>query len=122
MAAHQHRIGFKHAWEGIFYSFTTQPNFRVHAIAGTSAFLLGVVLQISRTEWLILLITITLVLVAEMINTSLEAMTDLIQEKHHQHAKIAKDVSAGMVLTSVITAVIVGLAIFLPKILNVLSI
>ena len=56
-----------------------------------------------------------MVLIAEMVNTALESMTDLIEEKYHVKAKIAKDVSAGMVLVSAISSLIVGLIIFVPK-------
>lgn len=116
-----HHISFKHAWDGIKYASSTQPNFRVHAIIGALVIVFAIVLQVSLVEWIVLLLTITLVIVAEMINTSIEAMTDLIEEKHHRHAKIAKDVSAGMVLISAISAVIVGLVIFVPKILLAIS-
>ena len=115
-----HHISFKHAWDGIKYASSTQPNFRIHAIIGALVVVFAIVLQVSRIEWIILLLTITLVIMAEMINTSIEAMTDLIEEKHHHHAKIAKDVSAGMVLISAISAVIIGLLIFVPHILQMI--
>src|SRR3989344_2568227 len=110
-----HQIGFKYAWEGIKYSFTTQPNFRVHVLAAIAALFMGIWLKISATEWMVLVFSITLVFIAEMINTSIESMTDLIEEKHHQQAKTAKDVSAGMVLIASISSVIVGLVLFIPK-------
>ncbi len=113
-----HRIGFKYAWEGIKYAFTTQPNFLVHSLAAAAAVFLGLWLKISSLEWLVLVLTISLVFIAEMINTALESMTDLIEEKHHQHAKIAKDVSAGMVLLASVSSVLVGAILFTPKILN----
>lgn len=111
-----HHISFKYAWEGIKYAFTTQPNFQVHAFFSLITIVAGIYFNLSSIEWLILAFTITLVIVSEMINTALESMTDLIHEKHHLKAKIAKDVSAGMVLVSAIAAVIVGLTIFIPKI------
>lgn len=70
--------------------------------------------QISRLEFLILLLTITLVLIAEMINTSLEAATDLLTPEYQSQAKIAKDVAAGMVLLTAVLSVIIGLVIFIP--------
>ena len=110
-----HQIGFNHAWEGIKYAFSTQPNFRVHGLLATIALLLGVWLGLNSLEWLVLVFTICMVLIAEMVNTALESMTDLIEEKYHVKAKIAKDVSAGMVLVSAISSLIVGLIIFVPK-------
>ena len=110
----KHHISFKHAIDGILYCVRTQPNFRLHLFAAILVIFLGKYLKIESTEWIILAFTIILVLVAEMVNTALESMTDLITKEYHQEAKIAKDVSAGMVLVSAISAVIVGVIIFLP--------
>lgn len=111
-----HKIGFKHAWEGMKYAFTTQPNFKVHSLVALAAIFVGLLLRLSRIEWLTLMFTICLVFVAEMINTAIESMTDLIEKKHHLKAKIAKDVSAGMVLVAAISSIIVALLLFVPKI------
>ena len=78
---------------------------------------LGVYLQLSPLEWLGILVAIFLVLVAEMINTSLEEITNLVKEDHHERARIAKDVSAGMVLLATIFAVLIGGIVFLPYLL-----
>lgn len=117
-----HSITFKYALEGIKYAFSTQPNFRVHTLAALGVVTGGWFFGLSSLEWVIIIVTICLVFIAEMLNTALESMTDLIEEKSHAKAKIAKDVSAGMVLISATTAVVVGLVIFIPKILGVLSI
>lgn len=109
-----HRISFTAAFSGLKYAFSTQPNFRIHL--GATLLMLGLAwfFQISRLEFLILLFTITLVLIAEMINTSLEAATDLLTPEYQSQAKIAKDVAAGMVLLAAILSVIIGLVIFIP--------
>lgn len=112
-----HHITFKHALEGVKYALTTQPNFRIHALVALAAIVAGLFFGLSYLERLVILFTITLVFIAEMINTAIESMVDLIQEEEHQKAKIAKDVSAGMVLITATASVIVGLVIFLPKIL-----
>ena len=114
-----HRISFKHAFDGFVYAIRTQPNFRFHLLATIVVTLLGLYFSISPTEWLILIFTINTVLVAEMVNTSIEAMVDLITLERRADAKVAKDVSAGMVLISATLSVVVALIIFLPKILNV---
>lgn len=113
-----HRVSFKHAYEGIVYTVKTQPNFRFHLLATICAILLGVYFSISKYEWLVLAFTINTVLVAEMINTSIESIVDLITLERRQDAKVAKDVAAGMVLVSAILSVIVACFIFLPKILT----
>lgn len=110
----RHYISFSHAWDGIVHNFTTQPNFRVHLIFAILAILAGLYFKITSTQWLIITFTITLVIVAEMINTALESMVDLITSEHRQHAKIAKDTSAGMVLITAILAIIVAAIVFLP--------
>lgn len=113
-----HKISFKHAFDGFIYAVRTQPNFRFHLLATIVVILFGMYFSISPTEWLILVFTINTVLVAEMINTSLEAMVDLITLERRNDAKIAKDVSAAMVLISATLSIVVALIIFLPKILN----
>ncbi len=115
-----HRISFKHAFDGIVYAVKTQPNFRFHLLATVAVILLGIYFSISPVEWLVLVFTINTVLVAEMVNTSIESMVDLITLERRADAKIAKDVSAGMVLVSAILAVVVALIIFLPKIISVI--
>ena len=113
-----HKISFKHAFDGLVYSIKTQPNFRFHLLASIAVVLLGLYFAITPTEWLILVFTINTVLVAEMINTSIEAMVDLITQERRVDAKIAKDVASAMVLISASLSIIIALIIFLPKILN----
>lgn len=78
------------------------------------AALLGAVLRIDRYEWLILLLTITMVLAAEGVNTAVEAAVDLASPGYHPLAKIAKDVGAGTVLLTAIASVLIGLVLFVP--------
>ncbi len=115
-----HRISFKHAFDGFLYAVRTQPNFRFHLLATFVVILLGIYFSVSLTEWLILIFTINTVLVAEMVNTSIEAMVDLITLERRADAKVAKDVASAMVLVSAILSIIVALIIFLPKILIIL--
>ncbi|OGG24569.1 hypothetical protein A3A79_05285 [Candidatus Gottesmanbacteria bacterium RIFCSPLOWO2_01_FULL_43_11b] len=110
----KHHISFKNAFAGIFWSLRTQPNFRVHIFLSTLALILAWYLRISRLETLVIIFTIILGLTAEMINTSLESMTDLITKEWKSEAKVAKDVSAGMMLTVAIGAVIIAAFIYVP--------
>lgn len=80
--------------------------------------LTGIYFSINYIEWLILVFTFNMVLVSEMVNTAIEAVVDLVTLEKNQNAKIAKDVSAGMVLVSASFSVIIGIYIFLPKILQ----
>jgi len=113
-----HTISFKNAFAGIVWAVRTQPNFRVHLVLSLLALVLGSILAISYIEMAIIIFTIVLGLTCEMINTSIEAMTDLITTEHRENAKIAKDVAAGMMLTTALGAVGVALFIFVPHLFN----
>lgn len=113
-----HHVSFRHAWDGIKWALNTQPNFRVHVSLSVVALILCRIFSVSMIEYLIVIFTILLGLTCEMLNTSVEAMTDLITTEHHLNAKIAKDVSAGMMLVVAIGAVLIASIIFGPKILS----
>lgn len=112
----KHTISFKNAFAGIWWAVKTQPNFRVHLVLSTLALLLSAYFRISNSEWTIIIFTIILGLSAELINTALEEMTDLITKEWRQEAKIAKDVSAGMMLVTALGAVAVAVFVFWPYI------
>jgi diacylglycerol kinase len=108
---------FGFAFAGLRYCFRTQRNFRIHLSIATVAAVVGVLLGLSWLEWAIFAATVVLVLSAEMVNTMVEALVDLVTDEYHPLAKVAKDVAAGVVLLTAIGSVAVGLAIFLPKLL-----
>ena len=118
---HKHHISFKNAFAGLVWAIRVHPNFRVHFILAFCALALGIFLRISFVEMTIIVFTILLVITTEMINTSIEAMTDLITKEWRQDAKIAKDVSAGMTLVAAMGATAVGALIFIPHILAYFS-
>jgi diacylglycerol kinase len=105
---------FVFAWSGLVYAVRTQRNARVHALLGTLAILLGIVLRISPVEFAMIFVAITLVFIAEMFNTVAEACVDLITDEYHPLAKIAKDVAAGAVLLNAMLSVVIGLFVFVP--------
>ncbi len=115
---HRHHVSFKHAFAGLYYCLRTQPNFRFHLFATLVVTVLGYYLHLSSLEWLILTFTVFIVLTAEMINTALESLTDLITTDYKLEAKIAKDVSAGMVLLSAFVSLLVAAIIFLPHLIK----
>lgn len=112
--------GFYFAFNGIKYSFKTQLNFRIHALLALLAIVLGFVFQLSIQEWLWVILAILLVLIFELINTAIETLVDLIAPDYNVKAGLIKDISAGSVLLSAILALIIGLIIFLPKIIDAL--
>jgi diacylglycerol kinase (ATP) len=109
--------GFGYAFKGIWHSTVTQLNFKVHLAAAVVAVYAGYALHISNSEWLWITLCIGLVLAAELFNTAIEFLTDLVSPEYNKKAGLVKDMSAGAVLVTAICALIIGLIIFLPKLL-----
>lgn len=105
---------FACALAGLGYVIKTQRNMKIHLLAAVLAAAGGFYLKISRSEWGLLFITITLVLVAETVNTALEKAVDLVTREYHPLARLAKNMAAGAVLLAAINAVIMGFIIFYP--------
>ena len=113
---------FRYAWAGIVYAVRTQRNFRIHLAIGLVALCLGVTLHIKPIEAAVVAITISAVLVMELMNTALESVVDLtVGQTYHELAKIAKDCAAGAVLISAIAALLVAGFIYLPPLLALLN-
>lgn len=109
---------FKFALEGIYFALKENQNLRIAFVGAIFTIILSILFKVSPFEMGILGVMILLVICAEMINSAIEQMVNLITTEHRQEAKIAKDVSAGMVLLTLIGSIIVGLLIFVPYILN----
>ena len=109
---------FIYAFEGIFYALRDNRNIRIHFIVAVLVVFAGVFFRVNRFEMGIIGIMILLVIMAEMINTAIEEMVDLIVSEHKVQAKIAKDVAAGMVLVAVVGSVIAGIFIFTPHVVK----
>ncbi len=107
-------IGVKEALWGLLYTLKTQTNFKIQVFSSLGVFGLATVFNVTLFEWLILLTIVALVLIAEVINTALEATVDLIVSDHNPIARIVKDTAAGAVLLASFFALIVGLLIFVP--------
>lgn len=108
---------FKYAFQGIDQAFKGEQNLRIHFFVTIIVILFGIFLQISYTEWLICFVLIGMVIVAELFNTSIEYVVDLCSPHIHPLAKAAKDTAAAGVVFSAIIAAIIGLLIFVPKII-----
>ena len=109
---------FGYALEGLHYSFRFNQNIKIHILAAVLVIIGGYLLKLTSSEFFDVCILIVLVISAEMINTSIEEVINLLVNEHRLEAKIAKDVSAGMVLLISIFAAIVGVFIFLPHVLS----
>jgi diacylglycerol kinase (ATP) len=109
---------FKYAFEGIHYAFKNDQNLLAHILVAFLVINVSMALKVTPFEMGILGLTIMMVIVAEMVNSAIEKMVDLITKEHRQEAKIAKDVSAGMVLLTAFAAAIIGSLIFIPYLLR----
>lgn len=111
---HKHRISFKNAIEGVIWVFRTQPNYIVHFSLSTLSVIFGLIFAISRTDWLILILFITMGLVIETINSALEQTLDCVTLDQRDDIKIAKDVSAAAMLIYSVGALAGAIVIFCP--------
>lgn len=108
---------FPYAWQGLKFCFVTQLNFKAHVLLAVLTILMALVLHISQSEWLVILLCIMGVLSLEMINTAIESLCNVVQREIHPGIRIVKDVSAGAVLISAIISLVIGLVIFIPKLI-----
>lgn len=104
---------FANALAGIAQGVATQRNMRIHVVVAVLAIIACAVLRCTSVEWAIVLVLIGAVIAAELFNTAIEALVDLASPDIHPLAKRAKDVAAGAVLVLAITAVVVGLIIYI---------
>lgn len=107
-------LSFKYAISGLVAALKEEPNLKFHFLAGILVIIAGLILNISKIDWLIILFLIGFVISLELTNTAIEAVTDAFTDKEHPRAKYAKDISAGAVLVASITSAIIGIIIFLP--------
>ncbi len=114
----KHTLSFKNAFNGILTALKTQLNLRIHLLATVLVLYLGFFLKITKPELLTLLLTIAMVIVAEMANTAIEFLGDAITLERNEFIKNAKDVSAGAVFITSAFSVLIGIVIFTPYLLN----
>lgn len=118
-----HRLirSFSYAFAGLGHGLRTQRNLRIHVLVTIAVIAAGLLLQLSTSEWAILVVTIMIVMAAELFNTALEALIDRVGPEYHPLSKVAKDTAAGAVLIGAIGAVIVGLLICGPRLLALIG-
>ena len=109
---------FTYPIKGLKYAYRNEQNIVVDVGIALIVILAGFIFNVSVSEWALLALTIGLVIALELVNTSIEAVVDLVTEEYHPLAKVAKDTSAAAVFVFAIVAVIIGLIIFLPKVIS----
>lgn len=111
------RESFYNALCGLADALSCERNMRLHIAASVIVLIFGFWLHLERAEWLFVISAIFLVMTMEMLNTALERVVDLFTRQYHPLARLAKNAAAGAALLAAVYAVIVGLMIFLPKLL-----
>lgn len=105
---------FGYAWKGIQSCVGKEQNLSFHLIAAMEVIIAGIVLGITRTEWIMVVMCIGTVIAAELFNTAIEKLVDLVSPERHPVAGQVKDIAAGAVLICAVAAAIIGLIIFIP--------
>src|SRR6266545_3774952 len=100
------------AFEGIIHVLRTQRNMRIHVLAAAVVLIAGLATDVDRLELIALLLAIAFVLIAEMINTAIEAAIDVATTAFDPMAKLAKDIAAGAVLIATVNAIAIGYLVF----------
>lgn len=111
---------FYYAIEGIRVNLLNERNLVIHFCFMIAVITCGLIFSISRIEWLICLLLFGIVISAELMNTAIETAIDICMPEINPKAKLAKDTAAGAVLVIAIIAAIIGLLIFIPKLLILL--
>ncbi|PYZ94254.1 diacylglycerol kinase [Salipaludibacillus keqinensis] len=110
---------FYYASKGIYHTWRSEQNFRIHIVVAFFVFIAAQILQVPIVEQAILAVVIGAVIGMELINTALEHMVDLVVQTYDERAKIIKDAAAGAVFVFALTAVLVGSMIFIPRVLEI---
>ncbi|MEC0202573.1 diacylglycerol kinase family protein [Paenibacillus lautus] len=100
------------AIRGILTAVQTERNMKIHIAAALIVFIAAALLQLDRVSWLFLVLAIALVFIAELVNTAVEAIIDLISPEEHVLARVAKDTAAGAALVAAVFAVVIGILVF----------
>lgn len=108
----------KNSLNGISYTLKNERNLKIQSVFAILVIAVGIFLKLNYIEFCIIFITIGLVMFAELINTAIEFMLDLYSQEHNDNIKMAKDISSGAVLMTSIVSVVIGIILFLPKILE----
>lgn len=109
---------FAFAFRGIFKAFRTEHNLWIQSSIAIVVVFLGFYFQIPSNEWVLVILAIGLVLTAELFNTAIESLVDMVSPEYDKMAGFVKDVAAGAVLVAAITAAVIGSVIFIPYLLN----
>lgn len=112
---------FKYAFEGLSVAIKKEQNLKIHIFIMIMVIVCGIFLKINKVEWIICIICFAIVIGGELINTAIETVVDIAMPEINEKAKIAKDVSASAVLVAAIASAVIGMMIFIPKIIELVK-
>lgn len=117
MAVHRRPrlIAFRDAFRGVGFMLREEPNMRFHVVAAVGVLVAAAAFGLETFEWAAVVFAIVLVLLAEMLNTAVEAVLDLVQPGEHRHVRVVKDLAAGAVLVAALGALVIALLVFVPE-------
>lgn len=111
---------FKNSFDGLKYAYTHEQSLLIHIMCTIIVLIFGFVFDISGTHWVLILFAMALIIVAELLNTAIEAVVDLVTEDYHPLAKVAKDCASAAVFVATIMATSIWIYVFIPKILGLI--
>lgn len=111
---------FKYAFKGIYATLLSQHNFWIHLVVTILVIGFGMFLKLNINEWLIIILCFGFVMTAEIFNSAVELLMDIVSPEYNSKVGLVKDMAAGAVLVSAIASAVVGFIIFLPKLYNLL--
>ncbi len=109
---------FRVAFNGLAYGVRTQRNLQIHLVLGGLVVIAGAMFGLTAIEWCVIVFCIGLMWSAELLNTSIEVLVDLLSPEYHERARVAKDVAAAGVLCAALASAAVGAIVFLPKLMS----
>ena len=105
---------FNYAFKGLKIAITTDNSFKIHFIFVLPVVASGIYLRFNQFEWIVITLSVGIVLIAELFNTSIEYLVKMFTDEYHELAEKLLDISAGAVLISAIMAIVMGLIIYIP--------
>lgn len=108
------------SYEGLRYAYTHEQSLLLHVFFSVVAIVCGILFEITGTQWILLFLVMTVIIVAELLNTAIEATVDLVTDEFHPLAKVAKDCGSAAALVAALLASIVGAYVFIPQILELI--
>jgi diacylglycerol kinase (ATP) len=111
-------MSFSYAFRGLAYAFRQEHNLWIHTLAAIAAIAMGLILKISSLEWMLIALVIAGVFGAELFNSAIESLVDLCTPDINKKAGLIKDMAAGAVLIAALGALVVGLVVFIPKLVS----